>query len=163
MPDTSSTVKGPMPGSTEVRARLWEWQSFQGLVFAFSVCIAFPLLLALAWVHITFLLVATGLLASTLLPIAVGFFLGLNDTPRSVSSTPDLVRLTFHGWRGKARTRELRPDSLGELRILSFGWFGSALTDRVRWGEGGIGAISLTKQQARIFEGRARKVSWLRG
>lgn len=152
-----------MAETTEIRSRLWEWQSVQGLIFVFCVCLGLPLLIALSWSHLTAFLVVFDLLMFTVIPLAAGLFLGLSDTPRAISSTAEMVRLTFYAWRGKDRIREYRPDQLGELKTLSFGWFGSGLTDRARWGAGGIRAISLTRRQARIFEGRVRKASWLRG
>ena len=153
-----------MEDAAEVRARVWEWQSFQGLTLVFCLCVALPTLLVLTWVHLTLFLLVVELLEATLLALALGLVLGLAQIPRSISLTGGTVSLTFHWLHGRPRTLELQPEELGHLKILSLGWFGSSLI-----GQAGLRAgrvwwnTILSKQQAQLFEGRVRRMSWLHG
>jgi hypothetical protein len=152
-----------MADAAEIRTRLWEWQSVQGLLLVLCLCIGLPALLVLTWVHLTLPGLAVEFLVATLAPLAGGLAWGLVQIPKSISSTSGTVSLTFHAWLGKPRKLELRPEDLGHLKILSFGWFGSGLAYHARQESVHSWGIFLTKRQAQLFEGRVRRVSWLRG
>lgn len=158
-----STVGIRMADAAELRARAWEWDSVQGFLLVAGLCIGLPAALVLTWPRLSPLLVALYILLATLLPVLVGLPWGLAAIPRSISSTAGTVRLTFPRWHERSGTVEFRPEDLGHLKILSFGFFGSGLVYETGRGTRGSWSVALTRRQAQIFEGRVRRVTWLRG
>ena len=152
-----------MAGAIKIKARLWEWQSIQGLIFVLPVCTFWALAVSLTWARLTPPVVVIYLLVTTLIPLVVGLVEGLVEIPRSVSLEPERGCLRLRQWSGPNRTRELQLDNLGELSLLSWGPFGSALILK-RQGKARRGkSWQLTKKQARFLEGKVQPMRWTKG